>query len=80
MRIECIILEDHRHVAVLRRHIVDPLAIEDDLPLAHRLKSGEHAKRRRFSASGRTEQADVLAVGDGEVEIGDSLGAVGIAF
>ena len=42
VRVESIVLEHHRHVAVLRRQFVDADAVEQDITEGYRLKSGKH--------------------------------------
>ena len=78
VRIERVVLEDHRDVAVLRRHVVDDLTVDHHLPGGDRLESGDHPQRGRLPAAGRPDEHDELAVGDLEVEVGHRLRAVGI--
>jgi hypothetical protein len=66
MRIERIVLEHHRDVAVGRLDLVhDPVA---DLHLAagNRLKACDHAKKRGLAAAGRADQHAEGAVLDAE--------------
>src|SRR5690606_7727273 len=44
---------------------------DHDAPAGGRLEPGNHPERRRLAAAGRPEQADELAVPDGDAEIGD---------
>ena len=78
VRVQGVVLEDHRDVAVLRRQVV-----HDPVPDAHRaardlLEPGHHAQRRGLPAPGRPDEHHELAVGDVEVQARDGLGAVGV--
>ena len=42
VRVERVVLEDHRDVAVLRRELVDDLAVDQDAAAADRLEAGDH--------------------------------------
>jgi hypothetical protein len=46
VRIERVVLENHRHVAVFRRHVVDHLAVDRDLAVADVLEPGDHPQGR----------------------------------
>jgi len=64
MRKDRIALEDHRHVAAVRRQIVDRLVVQQDLARRGKLKSGDHAQRRSFAASRWTKQRDQVTLFD----------------
>ena len=68
MRIERVVLEHHRHVAVFRRHVVDHLAVDPDLAAGDVLEAGDHPQRRRFAAAGRADQNHELLVRDIEID------------
>ena len=80
MRIQSIILEDHRDIAVLRLDIVHHLAVDLQRTARDILKAGDHAKRRGLSAAGRSDEDDEFLVRDIEVEILDRLEAVRIGL
>ena len=61
VRVERIMLENHRHAALAWRELIDPLPFEADLAAVERLEAGDDAKKRRFPASGRAEESDELA-------------------
>ena len=61
VRIERVVLEDHRDVAVARLHLVDHPVADADLPGTGKFQSGKHAQRRCLSASGRSKQRDEFA-------------------
>ena len=69
VRIERVILEDHRDVAVARREVVDDLALDPDLAGGDLLEPGDHPQRRGLAAAGRPDQHHELALGDVQVEV-----------
>ncbi len=50
VRVERIVLEDHRHVPLARVERVDDLVADADLPFADLLEAGGHPQRRRLAA------------------------------
>ena len=62
MRIERIILKDHRDVALFGREIVYALAVNDKIAARYRFEARNHAQKRRFAAAGRTDQNDKFAI------------------
>ena len=64
VREERVVLEDHVHVALRRRHVRDVLALEQDPALCRVLEAGDHPQRRRLAAAARAEQREELAGGD----------------
>ena len=76
VRVERVVLEDHRDVAVLRRAVVDHLAADLQLAAGDVLEPGDHPQRRRLAAARRPDQDHELAVGDVEVHVLDGFVAV----
>jgi hypothetical protein len=76
VRVEGVVLEDHRHVPVLRIDLVDALAADPDLARGGLLEPGRDPQHRRLPRAGRPDQHDELAVLDREVELLDRRGAV----
>src|SRR5690606_31095496 len=76
VRVQRVRLEHHRDVPVLRRLLVDPLAVDAQLTAGDVLQAGDHVQRRRLPAAGRADQDDELAVGDVDADLGDRKGAV----
>ena len=68
VRVQRVVLEHHRDVAVLGRHAGHVLAADLDGALVDVLESGEHAQRGALARTGRSDQDDELAVVDVEVE------------
>ncbi|MCY1546690.1 hypothetical protein D9M68_827010 [compost metagenome] len=71
MRIERIVLEDHGNAAVLRVQIGDVAAANHHPARRRRFEAGDHAQAGRLAAARRAEQADELAVGDLETDVGN---------
>src|SRR5262249_38255292 len=42
VRIERVVLEHHGHIAIFWRHVVDDLAVNHNLPVAHVFEAGNH--------------------------------------
>jgi hypothetical protein len=68
VRVERIVLEHHRHVAVLGRDVVDDLAVDRDLAVGDLLQAGDHPQRGRLAAARGADQHHELLVGDVEVD------------
>ena len=76
VRIERVVLEHHGDVAILRRHVVDDVAADQDLAAGDVLEPGDHAQRRRLAAARRAHQHHELVVGDIEVDAAHGLDLV----
>ena len=76
VRVERVVLEDHRDVAVLRLHVVHDLVADAQRALADVLEPRHHPQGGRLAAAGRADEDHELAVLDGEVEVGHCAGAV----
>ena len=80
VRVQRVVLEDHRDVAIARRELVDALAADDQLAVGDVLQAGDHPQRRRLPAAGRTDEDHELAIADFEVHVLDGLEPVRIAL
>ena len=80
VRVQRVVLEDHRDVAVLRRLLVDHLAADQQLAVGDVLEAGDHPQGGRLPAARRADEDDELAVVDLEIHVLDGLVAVGIAL
>src|SRR5262249_50941002 len=69
VRVERVVLEDHRHVAGLRRQVVDHLAADPPRPGGDVLETRDHPQRGRLAAPRRADEDDELAVTDVQVEV-----------
>ncbi len=78
VRVERVVLEDHREVAVLRAGLVDALAADGQIAGADVLQADDHPQQRGLPAAGRPDEDDELAVGDVQVDVVHRDGAVGI--
>ena len=76
VRVERVVLEDHRDVAVLRRLVVDLLAADRQLAGGDVLEPGDHPQRRRLAAARGADEDHELAVLDREVHLLDRFKAV----
>ena len=75
--VERIGLEHHRDVAVLGCAFVDAFAGDAQFTGRDVLQTGNHVEGRGLSASGRSDEDDELAVGDGDVHFAHRGCAVG---
>ena len=80
MRIQGVVLEHHRDVAIARRQVVDPVPTDDEVAVRDVLQPGDHPQRRRLPASRRADEDHELAVRDVEVDRLDRLEAVRVAL
>ena len=78
VRIQRVVLEHHRDVAIARRHVVDDALADRKRARRDRFEPGDHAQQRRLAAAGRPDQHEQLAVDrleararDGDVAVGD---------
>ena len=76
VRVERVVLEDHRDVALLRRQVVDDAAADRDRAVGDLLEPRDHAQRGRLAAARRADEDEELAVADVEREVVDGLDAV----
>ena len=71
VRVERVVLEDHREVALAGlepRHVA---VADQDAPVGHLLEAADRAEQRRLAAAGRPDQDHELAVADREVDVVD---------
>ena len=77
VRVERVVLEDHRDVAILGRAVVDHLAADLQLAAGDVLEPGDHPQRRRLAAARGPDEDHELAVADLQVHVLDGFLAVG---
>ncbi len=80
MRIERVVLEHHRDVAIGGLDLVDDAAADIDLAACDGLEPRDHAQQRGLAAAGRADQHAELAVADLEVDAFDRLEAAGVGL
>src|SRR5205823_7104535 len=73
VRVERVILEDHRDVALLGRNPVNDPAANRDLAFADLLETRDHAQQRRLAAARRSDQHAEFAVGDVDVDAANDM-------
>src|SRR6266516_7019428 len=78
MRIERVVLEDHRDVALLRRHLRHVAVADRDRAARALLEPRDHPEQRRLPATRRADKHHELAVSDVECNLVDRLDAVRI--
>ncbi len=78
VRIESVILKDHRNVALARFDFVDPPIADANFAGGNFLQSRKHAERRALAATGGTDQHHELTVGDLQIEIPHGMEPAGI--
>ena len=61
MRKQRVVLEHHVDGPLMRQHLRDVLAAEQDAALVRRLEAGEHAQQRGLAAAARAQQRKELA-------------------
>ena len=71
VREQRIVLEHHADSALVRRHIVDRLVLEEDLAVGGGLKARQHHERGGLAGAGRPQHGQELALGDVQVEVLD---------
>jgi hypothetical protein len=76
VRIQRVVLEDHRDVAVLRGEIVDHLAPDLQVSRGDVLEPRDHPQRRRLPAARRADEDHELRVADLQVHVLHGLEAV----
>jgi hypothetical protein len=80
VRVERVALEDHRHVAVALEHVVHPLAVDRQRPVADVLEPRDHPQRRRLAAARRADEDEQLRLADLERQLLHRLEPVRIAL
>src|SRR5262245_17345599 len=78
MRVERIVLEDHRQVPVPRRLFVDAAAIDEHVARRDVLQADEHMEDGRLASPRRSDQDDELHVGDLEADVVDGQESVAV--
>src|SRR5206468_9104996 len=72
VRVERVVLEDHRDVTLLRRKIGHVAVANPDDAIGYALEPGHHSEHGGFPASRRADENEELAVGDLQAEIAGS--------
>ncbi len=77
VRVQGVVLEDHRDVAVGWRQLGDVAIADRDRPVRDLLEARDHAQQRRLAAAGRPDEHHELAVLDRQVDVVDGDDAAG---
>src|SRR5215470_13819015 len=78
VRVERVVLEHHRDVAVLGRQVVHHAPADRDRPRGDLLQARDRAQRGGLATAGRTDQDHELAVADLQAEVVDPLDPSGV--
>src|SRR5947209_6793109 len=73
MRVERVVLEHHRDVALFRRHVVHHALTDADLAARNALEPRNHAQQSRLPASGGADQHNEFAIANGDIDAVDDL-------
>ncbi len=73
MRIEGVILENHRNIAVFRVDVIDHLLTDENFSLAHIFQTCDHAQAGTLATAGRADQYEKLLIHDIKIDILDNL-------
>jgi hypothetical protein len=73
VRIERVVLEHHRDVALLRRLAIDHGVADRHFAAGDLLEAGDHPQERRLAASRRSDQHAELAVADLDIDAADHM-------
>ena len=76
MRVERVVLEHHRDVAIHRRQVVDDLVVDQDAAGGDRFQPGHHPQGRGLAAAGGADEDHELLVADIEVHVLDGVNLV----
>jgi hypothetical protein len=71
VRVERVVLEHHRDVAVLRRDVRDVAVADEDAARVDLFEAREHAEGRGLATAGGTDENEEFPVADLEVELVD---------
>ena len=80
VRVQRVVLEDHRHVALARGQVVDDDVVDEDLAVGDRLEPGDHAQQRRLAAARGPDEDHELPVGDVQIDAAHRERAVAVAL
>src|SRR5262249_54563653 len=74
MRIERVVLEDHRDAAVFGAQIIDDPAADRDAAGRRLIQAGDETQQSTFAAAGGTDEHDELAGVDRQVDLVEDMG------
>ena len=80
VRVQSVVLEDHRDVAVLRGNVVDQTVTDVHFAAGDLLQTGDHTQGGGLTAAGRTDENDKFLIRDFQVEIGNGSNIAGVNF
>ena len=69
MRIQCIVLEDHGDIPVLRLYVIHTYPVDQQIASGNVLQAGYHTECSGFAAAGRTDENNEFLVRNLKVEV-----------
>jgi hypothetical protein len=69
VRIQSVVLENHRDITVLRENVIDETIVDVDLTLGDIFETSDHTKGGGLTATGRSYQDDEFLIGNLETEV-----------
>jgi len=81
MRKQRVVLEHHADVALVRRHVIEQLAVEADFAAGREFEARQHHQARGLARAGRPEQRQEFAAANVEIQRFDDerLAVVGLS-
>ena len=80
VRIQSVVLEHHRDVAILRGDVVDELVGDVEFAVADFFQAGHHAQGGGLTATGRADENDKFLILDIQAEVADRGHTAGVHF
>ncbi|MCY1537219.1 hypothetical protein D9M68_727070 [compost metagenome] len=80
VREQCVVLEHHADVTLVRGHVVDRATAQQDLAIGGGFEPGEHHQAGGLAGAGRPEQGEELAFANVQVEVFDDQGLAVVAL
>ena len=78
VRVQSVVLEHHRDVAVLRSDVVDQLVADEEFAFGDLFQTGDHAQGGGLAAAGRSDEDQEFLVLDLKAEVADGRDAARI--
>uniref|UniRef100_A0A8W7P6H0 Glucose-6-phosphate isomerase n=1 Tax=Anopheles coluzzii TaxID=1518534 RepID=A0A8W7P6H0_ANOCL len=80
VREQCVVLEHHADVALVRRHAVERTLTQHDLAGSRGFEAGQHHQAGGLAGAGRTQQGKEFALADVQIEILHDQGLAVVAL
>ena len=80
LRIQSVTLEYHRHLSLSGAPLIGSVPVDQEIAVGNVLKACDHSKRRGFTASGRSDENDKLALLNIKIEIVNGVVSIRIKY